>query len=175
MTQPNYPGQVQKNNSSSSRSAIEPSTDLRSSDLSKQQQKKISHWDHYIQFCTHWLRKVWSVLFGEMKQPVEQEENTTLLPLKDKMSSETSLQPNTDSCAMTCQRTEVMTKIGGPLAYIFIDTDAEAWLAETDAQREKLVRNKVVKGKWIFYIYDALWTADFLLHAVATRVKMFFS
>ncbi|MDJ0580973.1 hypothetical protein [Crocosphaera sp.] len=68
-----------------------------------------------------------------------------------------------------------MTKIGGPLAYIFIDTDAEAWLAETDAQREKLVRNKVVKGKWIFYIYDALWTADFLLHAVATRVKMFFS
>lgn len=68
-----------------------------------------------------------------------------------------------------------MNKIGRPIAYVFIYADAEGWIAETDAQREKLIKNKVVKSRWSFYLYDALWTVDFLLHAIASRIRMFFS
>lgn len=68
-----------------------------------------------------------------------------------------------------------MNNIGYFLAYVFIDADAEAWLAETDAKRRKIIEDKGIKNKWIFYIYDALWTIDFLLHAIAIRFKMFFS
>ena len=168
--------QPQENSSFCSQSAIEKSTDLTFNASSKKRQTEEKSYlsAPSIQFFTHSTKKNLLNHGGEKKQPAEQEDDIIPLLQTEKMSSEIYSRHKANSWVIACQRTWIMNRIGRPIAYIFIDVNAEAWVAETDKRREEIIKNNVVQGKWNFYIYDTLWTLDFIIHAIGKRIKLFF-
>jgi hypothetical protein len=162
----------QENSSCSSQLEIGESMDLRSKSIlrSAQEVDKPCQLVLSTPSSSPLKTKVLSSPNGEMKLPVELDEDTTNVVNWEKPLSTTSSIPKKDCCSDNpgqCRSTWITTRIGKFFATVFYGSArAEGWMAITDDLRTDFIEGGGYKSNSALWFFDFWQTFELLLSKV---------